>query len=299
MHNSVSIYSQSKISKQRTIIVAVVLSAHLIFIWMLSYLIVPYHVYSPSKDQLITVRLVSIPKSNQNDLTNGAVQHAAPQQIQETSKKTDVAMTLSTKQSVEQTLLLSQQSEKKITKQTKAEVSEKIQNTQVNSIIHQQITTLNQPESQSIRSLENGQGQSELGRQIADQKEKSTSTDKGRSGEMQGQDTMLNQSIHTLSTQMEPIPVNQVDVLSFGKLRYNDQALQQKSRMVILSIFIDSKGNPVQVSIKQSSGINQLDQMALKAAEKSKFKAHKVNGQAVPVVVDFPIDLQLSQRGRG
>lgn len=92
-----------------------------------------------------------------------------------------------------------------------------------------------------------------------------------------------------------PIPINRVDVLSLGKLTYDDRELQNQQRVVVLTIHINAKGLPVNIHVKQSSGLESLDERAMAAIRKSKFKPHKMNGEAVAVIVDFPIQLKLSR----
>ncbi|WP_171492134.1 energy transducer TonB, partial [Acinetobacter qingfengensis] len=100
------------------------------------------------------------------------------------------------------------------------------------------------------------------------------------------------------NTVAEPTRLNasQVTVLSIGQINYNDKALQNQNRLLILTLQIDSKGKPTQIRIKQSSGLDYLDQLVIKAAQKARFKPHIVNGQAVAVIVDYPFQLNLSQR---
>lgn len=101
-------------------------------------------------------------------------------------------------------------------------------------------------------------------------------------------------SVSTVS-EKAPIPVSRVDVLSLGKLIYDDRELQNQQRLVVLTIQINAKGLPINIHVKQSSGLDSLDERAIRAIQKSKFKPHKVNGEAVPVIVNFPIQLKLSR----
>lgn len=102
------------------------------------------------------------------------------------------------------------------------------------------------------------------------------------------------------STQVEHddvVQVSSVDVLSFGGLDYDDRELKQQNRLVELRIRINEKGQPINIQLRQSSGIQSLDERVIKAARKSRFKPHKINGRAVTIVVDFPVQLKLN-RGR-
>ncbi|WP_144733162.1 TonB family protein [Acinetobacter oleivorans] len=102
------------------------------------------------------------------------------------------------------------------------------------------------------------------------------------------------------STQVEHddvVQVSSVDVLSFGGLDYDDRELKQQNRLVELRIRINEKGQAIDIQLRQSSGIQSLDERVMQAARKSRFKPHKINGRAVTIVVDFPIQLKLN-RGR-
>lgn len=102
------------------------------------------------------------------------------------------------------------------------------------------------------------------------------------------------------STQVEHddvVQVSSVDVLSFGGLDYDDRELKQQNRLVELRIRINEKGQPINIQLRQSSGIQSLDERVIQAARKSRFKPHKINGRAVTIVVDFPVQLKLN-RGR-
>ncbi|KKC43240.1 energy transducer TonB [Acinetobacter sp. V2] len=102
------------------------------------------------------------------------------------------------------------------------------------------------------------------------------------------------------STQVEHddvVQVSSVDVLSFGGLDYDDRELKQQNRLVELRIRINEKGQPIDIQLRQSSGIQSLDERVMQATHKSRFKPHKINGRAVTIVVDFPVQLKLN-RGR-
>ncbi len=102
------------------------------------------------------------------------------------------------------------------------------------------------------------------------------------------------------STQVEHddvVQVSSVDVLSFGGLDYDDRELKQQNRLVELRIRINEKGQSIDIQLRQSSGIQSLDERVMQATRKSRFKPHKINGRAVTIVVDFPVQLKLN-RGR-
>ena len=115
------------------------------------------------------------------------------------------------------------------------------------------------------------------------------------SGGDEGRDEQKEQVAASVSVQPAYIAVSRVDVLSFGKLNYDDRELQNQQRILILTIKINAKGQPIEIRVKQSSGIASLDERGKQAAQKAKFKPHKINGEAVPIVVDFPIQLKPSR----
>ena len=93
----------------------------------------------------------------------------------------------------------------------------------------------------------------------------------------------------------QPIMVSKVDVLSFGKLNYDDRELQNQQRLLVLTIKINPQGQAIDVKVKQSTGLSSLDARGVQAAQKTKFKPHILNGEAVAIVVDFPIQLKLGR----
>lgn len=97
------------------------------------------------------------------------------------------------------------------------------------------------------------------------------------------------------STDKTPITVSRVDVLSLGKFNYDDRELKNQQRILVLTIQINDQGQAVNINIKQSSGVSSLDERAIKAMQKTKFKPHQINGEAVSVIVDFPIQLKMSR----
>lgn len=115
------------------------------------------------------------------------------------------------------------------------------------------------------------------------------------SGGEDGKDLRKEPVAASVPAQPMQVPVSSVDVISFGKLNYDDRELQNQQRLLMLTIRINAKGQPVDVKVKQSSGLPSLDQKGIQAAQKAKFKAHKVNGEAVAIMVDFPIQLKLSR----
>lgn len=109
-----------------------------------------------------------------------------------------------------------------------------------------------------------------------------------------GEDTRQQNDIEP-STNTMPIPVSRVDVLRLGKFNYDDRELKNQQRILVLTIQINAQGQALNISIKQSSGVSTLDERAINAMKKTKFKPHQINGEAVSVIVDFPIQLKMSR----
>ncbi|MFU8924988.1 energy transducer TonB family protein [Acinetobacter puyangensis] len=148
-------------------------------------------------------------------------------------------------------------------------------------------------------SLDDAQGKAVQGSKQASQGQDTAQGDAKTAGGTQHEnDKTVSQAQAAPVADDTPLSINRIDVLSFGKLPYTDKDLQNQSRQVILTIYVNHKGNPTQVQIKQSTGLSYLDQLAVKAAQKARFKPHRVNGQAVPIKVDFPINFEMNRRGR-
>jgi periplasmic protein TonB len=63
--------------------------------------------------------------------------------------------------------------------------------------------------------------------------------------------------------------------------------------MVLLNVSVNSAGTPTGVQVKQSSGVQVLDEAAVKVVWKWSFKPASVGGLAIPSSVDVPIRFRL------
>ncbi len=70
------------------------------------------------------------------------------------------------------------------------------------------------------------------------------------------------------------------------------QNLREKGT-VILVLSVNEKGQPVQVEISKSSGYKRLDEAAMQAAQRSRFKPYQKNGSASSFRVKVPIEFKL------
>ncbi|MFO5011394.1 energy transducer TonB, partial [Salmonella enterica subsp. enterica serovar 1,4,[5],12:i:-] len=84
-----------------------------------------------------------------------------------------------------------------------------------------------------------------------------------RAGGEAGKDNKKEQNPASTSQPQQPLPVSRVDVLSFGKLNYDDRELQNQQRLLVLTIKINPQGQPIDVRVKQSSGMSSLDERAI------------------------------------
>lgn len=58
---------------------------------------------------------------------------------------------------------------------------------------------------------------------------------------------------------------------------------------VVLSVTIGTDGRPARISLKRSSGVEQLDAVALEAVRDWKFRAATANGQPVERTIEVPM----------
>ena len=68
---------------------------------------------------------------------------------------------------------------------------------------------------------------------------------------------------------------------------------QQQEGRVILEVRVNKRGLPETIRIKRSSGFPLLDQAALNAVNRWRFKPARLAGIVIETVVDVPIRFQL------
>ena len=66
-----------------------------------------------------------------------------------------------------------------------------------------------------------------------------------------------------------------------------------ESGTVWLRVVVDVRGQPLQVSVQRSSGHARLDEQALWAMRKARFKPHTENGQPIELEVTAPVEYTL------
>lgn len=276
--------------------VAVVIALHVFVVWMLSHLIEPYTFKATPKVDALKVSFVSLapakkpsaekiesqpeksvtPKSTLNSSVSSVPEESknSPTNVQTLASKT------ASKEVMQNNLNDKQQAQSKtsLNNSTSLQPLQRTERRAVHNDKKLSSTDLEQTQTEHLPQNTNSITQSGGVKTPAMQQEYSKAP----------------------STQVEHddvVQVSSVDVLSFGGLDYDDRELKQQNRLVELRIRINEKGQPIDIQLRQSSGIQSLDERVMQAARKSRFKPHKINGRAVTIVVDFPVQLKLN-RGR-
>jgi TonB family protein len=276
--------------------VVVVIGLHVFVVWVLSHLIEPYTFQAVPKVDALKVSFVSLAPAKKSSakkiesqpkksVTSQSILNSSVSSVPEESKNSPTNV---------QTLV------------SKTASKEVVQNNLNDKQQAQPKTTLN--------NLASSQAAQPTERRAAHNDKKLSSTDleqtqtehlpqntnsETKSGGVKTPATQQEYS-KAPSTQVEHddvVQVCSVDVLIFGGLDYDDRELKQQNRLVELRIRINEKGQPIDIQLRQSSGIQSLDERVMQATRKSRFKPHKINGRAVTIVVDFPVQLKLN-RGR-
>lgn len=276
--------------------VVVVIGLHVFVVWMLSHLIEPYTFQATPKVDALKVSFVSLAPAKKPSVEKIESQPKKSVTPQSTLNSSVSSVPEESKNSPTNVQRLA----------SKTASKEILQNNLNDKQQAQPKTTLNN--STSIQSAQPTE------RRAAHNYKKLSSTDleqtqtdhlpqntnnETKSGGVKTPATQQEYS-KAPSTQVEHddvVQVSSVDVLSFGGLDYDDRELKQQNRLVELRIRINEKGQPIDIQLRQSSGIQSLDERVMQATRKSRFKPHKINGRAVTIVVDFPVQLKLN-RGR-
>ncbi|MDO7196050.1 energy transducer TonB [Acinetobacter pittii] len=275
--------------------VVVVIGLHVFVVWMLSHLIEPYTFKATPKVDALKVSFVSLASANKPS-------------TEKTESQPEKSVTPQSKLNSSVSSVPEESKNSPINVQTlasKTAPKEVVQNNLNNKQQAQPKTTLNNSTSiQSAQPTERrvAHTDKQLNSTALEQTQTEhllSSNSETKSGGVKTPATQQEYS-KAQSTQVEHddvVQVSSVDVLSFGGLDYDDRELKQQNRLVELRIRINEKGQPINIQLHQSSGIQSLDERVIQAARKSRFKPHKINGRAVTIVVDFPVQLKLN-RGR-
>lgn len=276
--------------------VVVVIGLHVFVVWMLSHLIEPYTFKATPKVDALKVSFVSLAPAKKpsvektesqpkNSVTpqstlNSSVSHAPDQPKNSLTNVQTLASKTASKEVVQNNLNDKQQAQPKTTLNNLAssQAAQPTERRAAHNYKKLSSTDLEQTQTEQLPQNTNSETKSAGVKTPAMQQEYSKAP----------------------STQVEHddvVQVSSVDVLSFGGLDYDDRELKHQNRLVELRIRINEKGQPINIQLRQSSGIQSLDERVIQAARKSRFKPHKINGRAVTIVVDFPVQLKLN-RGR-
>lgn len=264
-----------------------VMLCHVLLIWAMSFLQTDQFVETHSPENAIKIRFVRMNKTEtiqESDTTTAT--HSTQSQIQSTTQQQPMSKTTASHQ--KPTKVIQSSESKKIimdqpqqdtqkstlTKTTDDSSKKRTETTQQQSMQTQTKTELNTSKQQTSSGQSNQQTQ--------------------KSGGEEGRENKKQQSAESAPKQ-QPLMVSKVDILSFGQLNYDDRELQNQQRLLILTIKINPQGQPIDVRVKQSTGLSNLDARGVQAAQKTKFKPHILNGEAVAIVVDFPIQLKLGR----
>lgn len=276
--------------------VVVVIGLHVFVVWMLSHLIEPYTFQASPKVDALKVSFVSLAPAKKPSAEKT-----------ESQPKKSVTPQSTLKSSISLVPEGSKNSPKNVQKlASKTATKEVVQNNlndkqQVQSKTTLKNSTSLQPAQRTERRVAHIDKQlslTDLEQTQTEQLPQNTNSET-KSGGVKTP-AMQQEYSKAPSTQVEyddVVQVSSVDVLSFGGLDYDDRELKQQNRLVELRIRINEKGQPINIQLRQSSGIQSLDERVIQAARKSRFKPHKINGRAVTIVVDFPVQLKLN-RGR-
>lgn len=276
--------------------VVVVIGLHVFVVWMLSHLIEPYTFKATPKVDALKVSFVSLASANkpstektesqpEKSVTPQSKLNSSVSSVPEESKNSPInvqtlASKTAPKEVVQNNLNDKQQAQPKTTLNNSTSLQPAQRTEMLVTHTDKKLSSTDFEQTQTEQLTQNANSETKSGgvKTPAMQQEYSKAP----------------------STQIEHddvVQVSSVDVLSFGGLDYDDRELKQQNRLVELRIRINEKGQPIDIQLRQSSGIQSLDERVIQATRKSRFKPHKINGRAMTIVVDFPVQLKLN-RGR-
>ncbi|KRI63300.1 energy transducer TonB [Acinetobacter pittii] len=275
--------------------VVVVIGLHVFAVWMLGHLIEPYTFQASPKVDALKVSFVSLApakKRSAEKIESKPKKSVTPQStlsssvssVPEESKNSPtnvqtLASKTATKEVVQNNLNDKQQAQPKTT---------------LNNLASSQAT---QPTERRVAHTDKLLNSTDLEQTQTEHLLSSNSETKSGGVKTPAMQQEYSKAPSTQVEHDDVVQVSSVDVLSFGGLDYDDRELKQQNRLVELRIRINEKGQPINIQLRQSSGIQSLDERVIQATRKSRFKPHKINGRAVTIVVDFPVQLKLN-RGR-
>ncbi|WP_278491951.1 energy transducer TonB [Acinetobacter gyllenbergii] len=278
------------LSQRKLIIVTVVIVLHLLGLWSLSHFIEPYTLAASPKVNALKVHFVSLSASERaSPQATAKVEVAQTSTIPVLEKQTSTRAAPTHTENTEQKVISSQSAVHEVAKQQSSHKVASLAATSTAAIAAQV------SENKVKQDTQADQTSQMLTENLLSSKQQIGQAQSQSGGVNTAAQQELARAPESQVDRDEPVQVSSVDVLSFGKLAYDDRELKQQNRVVELRLRINENGQPIEIQIKQSSGISSLDQRVLQAARQSKFKPYKINGRAVAVVVDFPVQLKLSR----
>ncbi|MBJ8452049.1 TonB family protein [Acinetobacter bereziniae] len=282
-----SVVLTSRYDRQTYMTLCGVMLGHVLLIWSMTFLQTDQFVETHSPENAIKIRFVRMNKTetvqeSRTDTATDSTQSQMQAVTQQQNAKTPISKQKQSKviQSSESKKVIMDQPKQNTQKATLTKTTDQSSN---NSTASNQQQTM---QTQTKTDLNTSKQQSSSG-QSNEQTQKS--------GGEEGRENKKEQSAESAPKPQQPIMVSKVDVLSFGKLNYDDRELQNQQRLLVLTIKINHQGQAIDVKVKQSTGLSSLDARGVQAAQKTKFKPHILNGEAVAIVVDFPIQLKLGR----
>lgn len=282
-----SVVLTSRYDRQTYMTLCGVMLGHVLLIWSMTFLQTDQFVETHSPENAIKIRFVRMNKTetvqeSRTDTATDSTQSQMQAVTQQQNAKTPISKQKQSK------VIQSSESKKVIMDQPK-------QNTQKATLTK----TTDQSSNNSTASNQQQSMQTQTKTDLNTSKQQSSSGQSNeqtqKSGGEEGRENKKEQSAESAPKPQQPIMVSKVDVLSFGKLNYDDLELQNQQRLLVLTIKINPQGQAIDVKVKQSTGLSSLDARGVQAAQKTKFKPHILNGEAVAIVVDFPIQLKLGR----
>ena len=276
--------------------VVVVIGLHVFVVWMLSHLIEPYTFQASPKVDALKVSFVSLAPAKKPSTEKIESQPKKSVTPQSTLNSSVSSVPEESKNSPTNVQTLASKTASKEVVQNNLNDKQQVQSkTTLNNLASSQTA---QPTERRAAHTNKKLSSAELEQTQTEHLPQNINSE-AKSGGVKTPATQQEYS-KAPSTQVEHddvVQVSSVDVLSFGGLDYDDRELKQQNRLVELRIRINEKGQPIDIQLRQSSGVQSLDERVMQAARKSRFKPHKINGRAVTIVVDFPVQLKLN-RGR-
>lgn len=273
-------------------VVGTVILLHIAALWLLSHLIEPYTMDSAPKVNALKVHFVSLSSAEQPSLRSSEQSNISSKSEKQKRSVSESSNATVSSKTAANTRTLSSTHADRVISDSQPKHNHKNEQATPTQISEDSEPSLNKDLTLKTKQIE---------QQLTSKQNPNVSKQQGESHSNAGgvmtpaTQQELARAPDSLVVPNEPLQVSRVDVLSFAKLSYEDRELKQQDRTVELRIRINENGQATDIQLQQSSGISSLDQRVIQAALKSKFKPYQVNGRAVAVVVDFPVQLKLSR----